>query len=224
MVLSIAGSAAAQDTAIGSRLKAREDVSVRSGQDAVEEGHRYMRCIVNKRAGSAERTINATTEADFQKADRVLSREVTCSSLVSTTIQQTGQNIAMSRDVYRGALAEALIGVEGRHPALEPLPLQRDYHSSWSEVSGRNLVVEEMGTCLAAIAPAGVEALLATRPGSPEETAAIRAMSPNFSLCLNANSKLTANRASMRATMVEALYHRLHPIASASAAVAVETK
>ncbi|QXQ04849.1 hypothetical protein KX816_11105 [Sphingosinicellaceae bacterium] len=217
-MLAIAGSAAAQDTAIGSRLKAREDVAVRSGQDSITEGHRYLRCVVNKRTGSAERVINATTEAEFEAADRVLSREVTCTSLVASSIQQTGQRLAMDRDVYRGALAEALLGVAGKHPALEPLPLQREYHSPWAGVSGRNLVVEEMATCVAAIAPAGIEALLATKPGSPEDAAAIRALSPSYSTCLTASAKLTANRASMRAAMAEALYHRLHPITLAATA------
>lgn len=211
------GTALAQDTELGSRLRKRVDTQVRGAEESVIAAHRYARCIANKRTGSARRLLEVTTEAEYETYNRVLGREVTCSSLVDSVIQQTGQSVAMSRDVYRGNMAEAVMRSAGAQPVPAALPLQAQYSSPFTEVSGRNVVVEEMGVCLAATQPAAVAGVLASDPASAGEAAAIRVMTPMLVQCLTANAKLTANRQALRATMAEAYYHRLTaPVATAA--------
>lgn len=203
-----AAPAFAQDAALGSRLAQRPQThNASTDSRAVIVGHSFAACITRKRESIARRFIEVTTAEEVDKLETALFREVGCTNMPGMSPIGDGAMVRSATDIWRGMIAEELL--RGVAPiTLQPLARLPEYHSLWLAVSGRYPVVEEMAVCVAATNPAGIVALLKTVPESPEEQAAMRAMSPSFGPCLVVNAHLTANRQSMRAALAEALYHR----------------
>jgi len=109
-------------------------------------------------------------------------------------------------------LAEAALEKTSADEALQPLAPQPSYEREWFMLTGRDRVVDEMAVCVADQTPAGVRALLATKPEGPEELAAVQALSATLGPCLPTGATLKANRQSLRAALAEALYHRAAPV------------
>ena len=215
VALTFAGAASAEEPALGSRLRPRDDSVVRAPDDATREGHRFMQCIVSKRAPLARRWLDATENGDVTAYGTTLFREVTCNSLATSTMFDVGRRMNFDQDLGRGMVAEALLAAAPR-PTMPTLPLERVHTSSWNAFSGRHAVVDDMVVCVAATNPSGTVALLAIEAMTPPEAAAMRDLAPSFGRCLSVEAKLTANRPSMRAARAEALYHRINPVALAT--------
>jgi hypothetical protein len=214
--------ALAQEAPLGSRLaQPQRTYNAKVDSRAVIVGHSFAACITRKRESSARRFIEATTAEEVDKIRTALFREVGCTNMPGMSPIGDGAMVASSPDIWRGMIAEQLLR-QLPPVTLQPLPRLREYHSPWLAVSGRYPVVEEMAVCVAATNPSAIVSLLATTPESPQEQAAMRAMSPSFGPCLVVNARLTANRQSMRAALAEALYHRAIAEPAAAAAPATE--
>ena len=200
----------AQDAEIGSRVAQRQQTgSGKPISQSVIDTHLYAECVVHRRSAQSADYLKLTDPQQTSIARINLGRDIQCTNAQVSSEFSTEQRLDVPTDLYRGMIAEALMA--SRFPRSTPpaLPLTRTYVSPWAAVSGRAAPVEEMGLCVAATNPAGIKAVLATHPESEEELVALRALSPSMGPCLAANVKLTANRQGIRATLAEALYHRL---------------
>ncbi|MES2443681.1 MAG: hypothetical protein V4574_12690 [Pseudomonadota bacterium] len=202
--------ASAQDLETGSLVNRRAErpAGKQSDARAVQAWHGFASCMVRKRGESVRRLFDATTQAEVDKLDAAFTRELECLNTQTGSHFAGGLMLIAPVDVQRGMFAEALLDKMPRPLGLAPLARVPQYSSVWTAVSGRDRSVEEMAVCVAAINPAGIEALIATQPESRDELAAVRAVTPSLGTCLVANVRLTANRQSLRAALAEALYHR----------------
>ena len=66
-----------------------------------------------------------------------------------------------------------------------------------------------MSACIADTDPSGIAALIATAPGSSEESWALGNISPWLGKCLAAGAQLHSDRAALRAALADALYQRV---------------
>ena len=200
----------AQQTEIGSRVAQRaQTASVKSGSQSVVDSHLYAECIVHRRASLSASYLELTDPSVTGSARANLGRQIECNNTQISSEFSNEQRLSIPTDLYRGMIAEALIAARFVRATPAPVPLAKIYVSPWVGVSGRAPAVEEMGICVAATDPEGIKVVLASSPESSEELAALRALAPAMGSCLAANVKLTANRQSIRATLAEALYHRL---------------
>ncbi|WP_174285745.1 hypothetical protein [Sphingomonas bacterium] len=207
---SLTGPASAQEAEIGSRVAQRQQTA--SGKpvaQSVVDSHLYAECVVHRRSAQSADYLALTDPKGTAAARNNLGREIQCTNSQISSEFGNEQRLNIPTDLYRGMIAEALIESRFARSTPPALPLTRVYVSPWGAVSGRAAAVEDMGICVAATNPAGIRAVLATHPESDEELAALHALSPSMGPCLAANVKLTANRQGIRATLAEALYHRL---------------
>lgn len=208
--LTITMPAVAQDTRLGSRLEKRENRGAASEDyNALRSAHRLAECLYFKRGGDVMGALTSTVEQDQVRYQRNLSRSVECrnATLVDSP-RLEGVAIATPRDVLRGMMAEAVLEKTGKDEALQPVSAEASYERPWFAITGRDRSVDEMAVCTAAQNPAGIVALLATRPESPEEMASVKALSGTLGPCLPQGATLKANRQSLRSALAEALFHR----------------
>ena len=196
---------------LGSRLIEREKAGyAREDSGAVRAAHRFAACMYAKREASVRGLMTSLTPTDQERYGRSLSRLVECNSSVTLsdgTIAE-GARFTTSQDVMRGMYAEAILDTIKEDEVLQPLPSQPSYTRDWFAITGRDVVVDEMAVCVAEQNPAGIKALLATSAETPEELAAVRALTPSLGPCLPQNATLKANRQGLRAALAEALFHR----------------
>ena len=196
---------------LGSRLIEREKAgNARDDGAAVRSAHRFAACIYAKRSASVRGAMTSLLPADRERFERSLSRSVECNSSVTLSdgMIAEGARITSSPDVMRGMYAEAILDTIKEDEALQPLPSQPSYTRNWFAITGRDSVVDEMAVCVAEQNPAAIRALLATSAETPEELAAVRALTPSLGPCLPQNATLKANRQGLRAALAEALFHR----------------
>lgn len=121
------------------------------------------------------------------------------------------RRLSFTDDGLRGMLSEALLRRSmPRVVALAPLARQQAYERPWFAVSTRNLVVDEMATCVADVDPADVASLIKSEPYSGGEGVAFGKLGVQFGPCLRVNAKLQANRQALRAALAEALFQRVY--------------
>ena len=207
-LLSLTLPAFAADPPIGSRLGQRLEVAPKMSDDtAAVRTYYFIRCVVAKRRENADLWLRTLDPALAKKALPNVMRMTRCNTYESNYESSETQQFKIPNEILRGLVAEHLLSKTeaGKLPALT---LQRIYARPWFVATGRDVVIDEMATCVAETAPGGILAVLATEPMSVDETAAIRAVSPSLGLCLRANATLKGNRPSMRAALAEALYQR----------------
>ena len=206
----IVGSAVkAQDTPLGSRLPGAQGFTTeRARVHAILQGHLFASCTVHKRLTLVRRFLAETDPAAVHRDSNLLARELECISFTGTSDFVVGSKMSTSTDIYRGNLAEAMLGHIKPMPVLAAMPLQREYSMPLVTVSGREPVVEEMAVCVAETNPDAIVVLLATDPETAAEASRIQQLLPSVVKCLMATARLTANRQSMRAGLAEVLYHR----------------
>lgn len=210
VAVTIGTSGSAQETELGSRLNKRPDIRQVHGKGSTRvDAQNMLRCIADSRTDKARRYLAQVRDTEIEKIGPGLFRPLTNCVYIDGSDFSTERQVGWSRDVGRGALAEALLAKTPRPAPLVALALQKQYHSPWAEVSGRDIVVEEMAVCVAATNPSGIDALLRTSVESDAEKAAVAALGPWLGPCLSATAILKANRASLRAALAEALYHRV---------------
>jgi hypothetical protein len=97
-------------------------------------------------------------------------------------------------------------------PAAAPAQLSPGYSGfSGIRYMGQEEVwwsIRQLGDCLARTRRTAAIALLATTPGTAQETAATRALLGNNTSCLQPNSRMRAGRDVIRASVAEGLYRR----------------
>lgn len=210
--------AAQNDPPIGSRLGKRD--YIRSEHDpkaSVIAAHRMAGCVYLKQGPRVNAALSSLESAEAARRLNALGSKGTCINLHMRSDDAEMQRIAFPLDVYRGMLAEAALRQDFGSRSPEALPRQRTYSRPWFAATGRPLVVDEMGACVADTDPAGLKALLTTSPESPQEKAAFSRLMPSIGPCLTAGATLNANRQSLRVALAEALYHRIRGNSSAPA-------
>ena len=172
------------------------------------------RCVVRRAHGAAEKLLETTPESVAESNVRwgpVRARLDQCSQMY---MGATGV-------VLRGAIAQVLYEEKfaARAPVAKPTAVLRAY--DWpktGETAAQLATIYSFADCFVAAQPAGVRQLVLTAPGSAEESAALRALSPNFASCLVKDVTFNTNRETMRAVLTESL-HRWS-VAQANAAPA----
>lgn len=201
---------AANDPPLGSRLGERLQRGPASdGQDALRTGHRLAECLYFRRGSDVIGALTSLSVEDRKRFDRNLSRSVECrnATLVDSPRLQ-GVAIITPADVMRGMMAEAVLDKSGKDEALQPVAAQAGYERPWFAITGRDHSVDEMAVCTAEQNPAGIRSLLATKPESADELAAVKSLGATLGPCLPQGATLKANRQSLRAALAEALFHR----------------
>ena len=203
---------AAAEPPTGSRLgKVERSQGIKDDPyEARRRAYRLAECMYFKRRDDVRGYLTAMSEKDQARYQRNLGESVTCSRVtLSDAPGLMGSAIYTPPDVMRGNYAEAAMSKMAEDDGLAPLaPAQIGYAREWFALTGRDPVVDEMAVCVAEQNPAGIQALLATKPETPEEKAATTALGPVLGPCLPQGATLKANRQSLRAALAEALFHR----------------
>ena len=167
--------------------------------------------MVHRRPSQAVNYLRETDPKRLEMISAAFSREIECMSTGDGREFESGGRLNAPRPLFRGLVAEELLKqrFSTAMAAAAPESLTRQYRSGWTASDGRDAAIDEMATCVAAIDPAGVRALLASEPASAGEATATGALSPSLGRCLAANAILRGNRQSIRAALAEAMFHRV---------------
>ena len=208
----VASGAGRADPPTGSRLGNHTQPGPKlTARDQAVGAKQMASCLYNRKGAVARATLLATTKQSADAASAKLMGNVDCFSLQLSNEMVEERHVSFPPEIMRGMLAE--VALQRSHAdvsALRPLPLERMYQRDWFAVTGRHVTVDEMGTCIADINPAGIAALIRTEPVSREENAAFAALTDNLGKCLRAGTKLQASRQALRAALADALFQRLN--------------
>jgi hypothetical protein len=220
LTTSVSAAAEPDELPTGSRLvsRARPGPAL-SRQDQAQGAKRMAQCLFDRKGDISRAALLATSK---QAADADLNRlggELTCFGVVLSNDLVEGRDAFIPPDILRGMLAEAALDKSRKQvAALQPLPLQKAYQRPWFVITGRPSSVDEMGACVADTNPAGVSALISTKPATPEEAAAFGNITDNLGKCLTAGTQLHATPEALRAALAEALFQRVNAPAAVPAA------
>jgi hypothetical protein len=219
VAMNIFSSPALADPPVGSRLGERlMKVDKQDRFKAVRKAHRLMECLANRRQPLAMRYLQAKTIEEAGQLNQTLFNSVRCEDsseggLVEESI------VTLPDELSRGYVAEAIVKKDkGRFdllPAVAPAAYARD----WFSVTSRDPAVDEMSVCSVETNPMAVVVLLEAQPLSPEEGLAFAATVETLGKCLRVGAKLTGNKESLRASLAEALFHKLNPVEIAEAGI-----
>jgi hypothetical protein len=167
--------------------------------------------------------LNASTAAESDRALVRLRDEQSCFDRLPTDSHLDTDVAAFSKGLMRGLVAEAALRDSSAAASLQPLPFQQKrYIRRWFLATGRDPAVDEMSACIADTDPSGIVSLIATVPGSSQESWALGNISPWLGRCLARGAELHSDRAALRAALADALYQRVRDpqlsLAPASAA------
>lgn len=166
---------------------------------------RAAACAVARDATVATALL-ATQPRSTQERERVLNLLRTAQRCL-----RMREQIATPTMFARGAAAEAVYEaqfaapVAARSPALGAAPLPRPAPSA-ERIVAVLAPMYDLVDCATPRAPDLVRALLATEPGSPEETNALGAMNAAFAPCVPTGTQLGIDPRAMRAFFAEAIY------------------
>lgn len=213
----VAPPSALADPPTGSRLgKAERERGVEDVYEARRRALRLAECMYFKRGGDVRGVLTSLSEKDQARFQRNLSEAVECSR-ANLAVQPglMGSMVITSPDVMRGNYAEAAMAKMTEDDGLQPIAASSaegvpppSHVRDWFVLTGRHPVTDSMAVCVAEQNPAAIRGLIATRPETAEEKAAIQAIAPSLGPCLPQGATLKANRQSLRAALAEALYHR----------------
>jgi len=157
--------------------------------------HRYSHCAARRDTIQVQRLL----AMDYRSADygvalrRIAGRNAEC---------LPPGRLGFGAMLFAGAMAESLVRWR----------LEGDALAAWTApVSNQPALVardqtELMALCTVRAAPSEVAALLATRPASDEEAAAIRALTSRIGACLASGVRANLNRPAIRAVLALAAY------------------
>ena len=220
--------AAMAEPPIGSRLGDRMTKNGRENEAlSAQHGHEFASCLVNRRGLKAEALLRQKTEQGYEAAEKKLFEgQLDCFNMWDDALHITeGRSFSMPPEVLRGFLAEEMIKRDqARFGVLPALQRQLTYSRDWFGGTNRHVAVDEMATCVSETAPAQTMALIRAAPYSEAESNAFGELGPSLGACLQAGTKVDANRQTLRAALADALYQRVAnppppaPVASPSAA------
>jgi len=201
------------------------DLSTRETRAVV---HAYAKCVVAKAPRKAAEAIQRNVD------NRTMLKEYPV--LMNPDCLETGPRVAMEArftgDLYRYALADALVvrdlaaftgndfsavpKLEYRLQADAPAavdskgrPLNKKKYEAAVAAYERNRVVAYValyGECVARTAPAETQALLLTKPDSPEESLRFKALAPALGGCLASGETLRFGKVTLRGTLAMNYY------------------
>jgi hypothetical protein len=202
---------ASAEPPIGSRLGERTlKAEEKREREAALGAHEMARCLVNKQRSIVRAFLSALDPQESKRLSGKMSGEHECFSMAQGNDLVEGRMVSFPHDIYRGMLAEWMIRTDQRMFAVLPrLNRQLTYSRPWFAVSGRDVSVDEMATCVSETAPLQTIALVKTLPYSDAEGAAFGALGTSLGACLRAGVKVRGNRQSLRAALADALYQRV---------------
>ena len=158
---------------------------------AVEIMHSYGRCVARRDPRRARELLAMDYQTeDYSKALRRLAdRNSSC-------VPSAGR-LKFNSVLFAGALAEALIKSETKGADLT----QRITIDPQKVAVPLRSELDDMALCTIAESPAESAHLIATKPMSPEESQAIRALAPALTQCLRKGMTVTFNRPALRSVM-----------------------
>lgn len=209
--LAVVTTAAVAEPPTGSRLGDVRDKAISvanaSGASAM---HNMASCLYAKRGPLVRAMLDSKDGKEIDRISGQLSASVTCLAMIATTDGADSTTLSYPRDIYRGSLAEAVLGkMDAAMSGLAALPPQPAVMLDWFALTGRDPVVDSMAVCVTESNPQGVAALLRSRDETDAEKAALRGLAPSLGPCLLTGATLKANRQSLRAALAEAMYHRV---------------
>lgn len=222
LTTSVSAVAEPNELPTGSRLVSRPRPGpTLSHQDQAQGAKRLAQCLYHLKDDVSRAALLARSK---QEADSDLDRlkgEVSCFGVVFSNDLVEEREAFIPNDILRGMLAEAALE-KSQVAALQAMPLQKTYQRSWFAITGRPTSVDEMGACIADTNPAGVAALISTKPATPEEGAAFGNITDNLGKCLAAGTQLHATPEALRAALAEALFQRVSAPATVPATATSE--
>jgi hypothetical protein len=221
-------------------LSAADPYSDVSARETRVIAYDYAKCVVGRHAAAA----SAALLADIDNATILKSHHDLIDGDCLVQIVHTGAQMKFPGDLYRYALADALIAREyPAAPVIDPSnvpPLERralpdppaplppnaskkakakydDAMKGYEEAqSFRALGV--YGECVVRTNPAAARALLLARPETAEEASRFDALQPALGQCLPEGRTLTFGRLVLRGTIAVNYYRLAHAVRSAPAA------
>ncbi len=203
--------ALANDPPVGSRLGERlKTVEKVDRARAVGKAHRLSECLVNRRGDLTRRYLNAATVEQAEDLRRSLFNSTLCSDETESSGAEESI-VYIPDDLARGYLSEAYVEKKTKGLELAPVPGPAVYTRPWFAATTRDSAVDEMSVCSVETNPSAVLAILRADPITPEEGKAFAGIGETLGKCLRVGAKLTGNRESLRASLAEALFHKLYP-------------
>lgn len=210
----VAAPAAAQRT--GSRLG--RDAQVGSAEDAAALVEIVANCLADRRKDFVRRWFAKLpgTEEEFVFVKKEEGDLEIC--MESRELVADGRELTFTPRSLRLPTARAMVDrmVAGA-PAQSPMPADSD---PWflpllaslpagTEVDRPALGFQDFGHCVATRSWPATVALLASKPDSPDQTAAVRRLMPVLGPCLTEDIKITITPANLRNVLAEPVYHIL---------------
>ena len=184
-----------------------------SAEPAIEDLRalrQFARCIVVNEPGRVRALLGGDYTSDAYRV------EIRRLATTNNGCLPPESRLASAGVLLAGNLAEALLrgtaprGTLAQRVAFNPAAAPFRAHDEG----------EVMSICVVRAAPAETEAVLATAPGSPEEAATLRAITPHVGPCLASGAAMRFNRHGLRALLALAAYRLVRHNQAAATAVA----
>jgi hypothetical protein len=151
---------------------------------------RFAACVVKARPNLTKEALAKTTPGESVAA---------LNDLVKTECLAGGE-LRMAPDIFRGALYRALYMREFGENAEAP------HVVAASEGVATSTPLQAFGDCVLRTAPAATRLFVVADVATPEEKQAFADLTPALGGCVDPREQMRFNRASLEATLAEALY------------------
>lgn len=185
---------------------------------------RTARCIAEDRPEQVRAYLASVPASDaeaitFAEIEKKVTRcmpEMDMSMVGNATRARGTMTMRFEHSALRGALAESLLIEEGSEISQQSLSLgdegmfiAEQFHGVRSIEPARVFALGFAG-CVMGHNSAAMQGLFATRPGSPEEKAAIVAMAPSFGQCIMEGQQLKLSAPTLRNQLAEVVYYAIN--------------
>ena len=212
----------------------QSDDDVWDARETREVQAKYGECVVKKVAGTARKMVLKPNldESEWRRAIRTVGDGM---CLIKATENYDGVEMKFPMDTMRYALADALVRREfstGPLPAIKdaaPLEQPTFDEAKYQPEPGKNLSKDKLeeleqarakriglvflatyGECVVRTNPEKSHALLMSKPSTDEESAAFKALTAEFSVCLPAGQQLSLGKTPLRGTIAMNYYRLAH--------------
>jgi hypothetical protein len=212
IVVSFMATSASAGPATGSRLGDwRQRGPALTARDQAVGAQQLAKCLYDQQTKMARALLLSRDPGRARTIASKLMGDLRCANSQFANDLVVERRAEYPPDILRGMLAEAALDhSRSEVKALQPLPLQPTYQRDWFAVTGRDVSVDEMATCVADTNPAAIAALLAAGPLSDGEGGAFAGLSDSLGKCLRIGAKLTAGRQALREALADALFQRVN--------------
>jgi hypothetical protein len=201
-------------TALGALSSAAgaEDLPLR---DSEVELAGYADCVVGRKSFRApvETFLRTVPDSPAFHEAAMRAADMTCLNTAAMRRRASTLTMRLQPATFRDALYPALyrrdFGKKGPPTGIAAAPaavVSAEFSGDTANLSPTYWAGREMGDCVARAAPQQVHAFLVTRPYSPQEEAASRALNPLIGGCLPAGQTIRFSRTLLRSFLGEAMY------------------